>query len=63
MFLCFVAVTLSVECRPALAIYGRQRILMGITSGFYGPMDVHRGTVISAIVTLYLFFCILHLNA
>ena len=35
----------------------------GITSGLYGPMNVHRGAVISAIVAVNLFFCILHLNA
>ena len=32
----------------------------GITSDFYGPMNVHRGTVISAIVTVNLFSCILY---
>ena len=34
-----------------------------ITSYFYGPMNVHRGAVISAIVTVDILFCILHFNA
>ena len=63
-----MAVTLSSECKPTLAIRGGFRDTdssraRGITSDFYGPMNVHRGTVISAIVTVNLFICSLHLNA
>ena len=64
-FLCIVAVALSYECKPTLAIRGRFRatdssLARGITSDFYGPMNVHRGTVISAIVTMNLFCCIVY---
>ena len=34
-----------------------------VTSDFYGSMNIHHGTVISAIVTVNLLFCILHFNA
>ena len=34
-----------------------------ITSGFYEPMNVHRRSVISAIVTVKIFFCVLQFNA
>ena len=34
----------------------------GIPPSFYGTMNIHRDTVISAIVTLHLLFCILHFN-
>ena len=59
---------LSLECKPTLAIRGGFRDTdssraPGITSDFYWPMNVHRGTVISAIVTVNLFFCVLHFYA
>ena len=34
-----------------------------LASDIYGPMNVHCGTVISAIVTVNLFRCILHFKA
>ena len=67
-FLCVVAVALSYECKPILAIRGGFRDTDSsraprITSDFYGPMNVHLGTVFSAIVTVNVFFCILHFDA
>ena len=53
------------ECKPTLVIRGGFRATdssrgRGITSDFFGPMNVHRGTVISVIVTVNLFCCILY---
>ena len=61
-----MAVALSFkEFKPTLAIRGGFRATdssraRGITSDFYGSMNVHRGTVISAIETVNLFCCILY---
>ena len=56
------------ESKPTFAIHGGcidtdSSRAPGITSDLYGPMNVNRGAVISVIVAVNLFFCILHLNA
>ena len=67
--ICLVLVDVAppYEFKPILAIHGGCRDCsraLGITSGFYGLTNTHRGTVISVMVTVYLLFCILHfLNA
>ena len=63
-----MAVALSLERKPTFAIHDGcidtdSSWTPGITSGLYGPMKVHCGAVISAIVTVNIFFFILHLNA
>ena len=60
--MCVVGVTISYECKPTLAIHGGCRDTDSskapdIISGFYRPMNFHHVTLISAIRTVYLFFC------